>query len=139
MKPQITNTITRLKKDMNAYCIFDAQKYNLSIGIVPFLKYIGDNEIASPGQMAKELIMDPAHVARSIDKLEKLNLVKEEHIKYQDRRKKSFVLTKTGEEAYESMLSAEVRWENTILKSLDSTDKEQLISLLKRIENIKTI
>ncbi len=139
MKPQITNAITRLKKDMNAFCFFDAQKFNLSIGVLPFLKYIGDYEIASPSHMAKDLLMDPAHVARSIDKLVKLEFVREEHIKYQDRRKKSYVLTLNGENAYNAIIQAEMRWEDSILSELDKNDKEYFISLLKKIENTKTM
>ncbi len=139
MRPQISNTIIRLTKDLNSFRTFDIQKFGLSTGIVPFLIYIGDNEISSPSEMAKDLIMDPAHVARSIAKLSDLGLIEKIQTKYQDRRKKSFILTQEGRKAYLAAIDSTVRWEANILESLNADDKSILLSLFKKIENVKTV
>ncbi len=133
MNRQIANVITHLKKDLNVFCYYDIQKFNLSTGLVPFLVHIGDNKKASPSDMVKSLCMDPAHVARSVNKLVKLELVQEIENVNKDKRKKIFELTNKGRQAYVVVVEAMLKWEGDVLASLEEEEKITLISLLNKI------
>ncbi len=134
MNRNVINIITHLKKDLQTFCYYNIQQLNLSTGLAPFLIYIGDNEKASPSDIVKSLCMDPAHVARSIIKLEKLGLVQRLKNEKADKRKKVYTLTDSGIIAYNSVVEDMTKWENEKLSSLDEKEKQTLILLLNKLK-----
>lgn len=132
MISSISYYITLLRKDFKSYCSKKLERYGLSPGLLFFLLYIGKHPECSQKELSDALQMDSGHTTRSLNKLEREELI-EQKTNEKDKRARSLVLTKKGTEAFNASHELFYQWDNDRTKHMKQDEKEQLLHLLKKM------
>ncbi len=106
--------------------------YNISSGQVMFLLELYYLDGISQEELSSYLNIDEANTTRAIKKLEKEGYVIRKRDE-EDRRVKRIYLTEKALEIKPKVLDLMNQWEEKMLKSLTSVEREVFIDLLKKV------
>lgn len=136
MVPSLAYSVTYLRKEFAEYCNNKLQKMGLSQGLLFFIIYVGKHPSCAPKELAEALHMDMGHTTRTIAKLIQGNFLLQED-NPNDRRAHILRLTASGEEAFRTSYELFEQWDNETLKDFTSAEREQLITLLGKLNYTK--
>ena len=124
--------ITVLYKEFLKYTELKLKKIGLTYGQLPFILYIGKNEMCSPAALKKELKKDWGYVQRMLTKLEKDGYISKIQ---SDEKKVSYYLklTELGSQAFEISHDVFNSWDNHLEKYIS---KEEWITLGNILEKV---
>ncbi|MBC7000941.1 MarR family transcriptional regulator [Photobacterium sp. BZF1] len=118
----------------NAARTFDTElkKHGLTIALWPTLMCLWEEEGVTQTEISQKSKVENSTTTRTIDKLEKLGLVERQNDP-NSRRSFRIFLTKKGRELKSELLPIPVAINDQALSSLDTDEKQQLISLLQKM------
>ena len=128
--------VTDFYKDFVNFCNEKLQEIGISQGLLFFILYIGKNPNCAPGKLSSDLNFDTGHTTRSITKLEQVGFVIREKNEA-DKRAYILNLTQKGKDAFLLSHNLFEEWDNKVMEDMDKEDREQLIFLLKKLDNKK--
>ena len=106
--------------------------YNLSASEFPLLMKLHFDGNITQHELAGEFYLTEGTIARSVRKLEDKGFIQRE-VDDNNRRKKYVSLTPRGHEVAIFMQDLEEKWEAEVIRELDTTEKENLKKILKKI------
>ena len=111
----------------------------LGIGPKEFLllRFVAASSGQSQQALAKRLGVPPSRMVALVDDLEGRGLV-ERRLDPDDRRVRGLHLTKEGEETIERAAQIAVEYEAKLCSSLEGSERDQLLELLKKIQEGQT-
>ena len=107
-------------------------KFNIGSGQYMYLIHLYKNDGLSPEELTEILNIDKGTTAKSIKKLETEGFVMRVKDK-NDKRINRVYLTPKALEIKDEFLSSINAWENTLTSNLSYAEKEQALTLLKKI------
>ncbi|MBY5946236.1 MarR family winged helix-turn-helix transcriptional regulator [Photobacterium rosenbergii] len=118
----------------NAARTFDTElkKHGLTIALWPTLMCLWEEEGVTQTEISQKSKVENSTTTRTIDKLEKLGLVERQNDP-NSRRSFRIFLTEKGRELKSELLPIPVAINEQALSSLDTDEKQQLISLLQKM------
>lgn len=99
------------------------EKEGINAAQVPILNYLLKHECACQDEMANAYRIDKGSIARSVRKLELMDLIYKE-IDPNNRRKHNLYLTEAGQELAEKIWRIDKEWEEKFYSKLDMNKKE---------------
>jgi DNA-binding MarR family transcriptional regulator len=104
------------------------------IGVIEWriLGYLRMKNGGSANEICQTLAIDKAAASRSIQELEKKQLVSVSPV---DRRQRALTLTAKGEELHDRILPVALERERILLSSLSATERQTLLSLLRKLRS----
>lgn len=125
--------IDNLHRDVSFFCGEELRKKGVSVGLMYFILYVCKHPGCTPTQISVGLGLDRAYVLRTIQKL-----VENEFFKRlphpTDGRASLLYATEKGEEIFALSSDLLHRWDKRVLEGMTKAEKEQLFSLLRRIQ-----
>jgi DNA-binding MarR family transcriptional regulator len=111
------------------------------VGIAPkeflLLRFVAASSGQSQQALAQRLDVPPSRMVALVDDLEERGLV-ERRLDPDDRRIRGLHLTKEGKETVERAAAVAVEYETKLCSSLEGSERDQLIELLKKIQEGQT-
>ncbi|CAG20461.1 MULTISPECIES: MarR family winged helix-turn-helix transcriptional regulator [Photobacterium] len=120
----------KLKNDFDT----ELKKHGLTIALWPTLMCLWEEEGVTQREIAIKSKVESSTTTRTIDKLERLNLV-ERRDDPQSRRSFRIYLTDEGRALQSTLIHIPVDINESMLSSLDSEEQEKMLSLLKKLVN----
>ncbi|MCI5773840.1 MAG: MarR family transcriptional regulator [Erysipelotrichaceae bacterium] len=124
--------ISTLRKQFNKYCSERLEEMGISYGQLYVIIFVGKKEACSPSDVSNGLRLDAGHLNRTINKLIDNGFISQTKNE-KDRRANVLTLTQKGEEVFQASKELFVEWDKKVLSSLNEEEKEQLMSLLKKV------
>ena len=124
--------ISVLRKDFSKYCSEILGENGVTYGQMYILIYLGRHGKTSPSSLCEKLKLDAGHLNRTAEKL--INggfIIREKNP--DDKRASILFLTEKGEEIFSLCRNLFSMWDEKALSSLNEVEKQQFISLLKKI------
>ena len=124
--------ISFLRKNFTEFCSEKLSEIGVTYGQVFIIIYIGKNEACSPKDISKALNLDAGHLNRTLSKLIENDFIlqtKNEN----DKRANIVTLTSKGQEVFKRSYSLFDEWDDLVLSSLSDNEKEQLMTLIKKV------
>ncbi|PSU44681.1 MarR family transcriptional regulator [Photobacterium frigidiphilum] len=118
----------KLKNDFDT----ELKKHGLTIALWPTLMCLWEEEGVTQREIAIKSKVESSTTTRTIDKLERLNLV-ERRDDPQSRRSFRIYLTDEGRALQSTLIHIPVDINESMLSSLDSEEQEQMLGLLKKL------
>lgn len=125
---KFTNTLYRVTQ---CYTDEALKKYELSNGTYPFLMRLSYNEGISQNQISRELGVDKAMSARSINKLIELGYVIKEQDENDSRAYKLY-LTDKAKAAIPEIKDIIFNWIDIITADFDENEKDEIVRLSEK-------
>ena len=124
--------ISFLRKNFTEFCSEKLSEMGLSYGQVFIIIFIGKNESCSPKDISKALNLDAGHLNRTLSKLIENNFILQKKNE-NDRRANIVTLTSKGQEVFKRSYSLFDEWDDLVLSSFTNDEREQLITLIKKL------
>lgn len=124
--------ISILRKQFTAYCSEKLSEMDVTYGQLYIIIYVGKKKECSPKDISLSLNLDAGHLNRTLSKLIENDLIiqkKNDH----DRRSNVVSLTDKGKEVFEISHNLFQEWDQIILSSLEDSDRQKLMELIKKI------
>ena len=124
--------ISILRKQFTAYCSEKLSEMDVTYGQLYIIIYVGKKKECSPKDISLSLNLDPGHLNRTLSKLIENDLIiqkKNDH----DKRSNVVSLTDKGKEVFEISHNLFQEWDKIILSSLEDSDRQKLMELIKKI------
>lgn len=124
--------ISILRKQFTAYCSEKLSEMDVTYGQLYIIIYVGKKKECSPKDISLSLNLDAGHLNRTLSKLIENDLIiqkKNDH----DRRSNVVSLTDKGKEVFEISHNLFQEWDKIILSSLEDSDRQKLMELIKKI------
>lgn len=118
----------KLKNDFDT----ELKKHGLTIALWPTLMCLWEEEGVTQREIAIKSKVESSTTTRTIDKLERLNLV-ERRDDPQSRRSFRIYLTDEGRALQSTLIHIPIDINESMLSSLDSEEQEQMLGLLKKL------
>ncbi|MGF1876556.1 MarR family transcriptional regulator [Photobacterium frigidiphilum] len=118
----------KLKNDFDT----ELKKHGLTIALWPTLMCLWEEEGVTQREIAIKSKVESSTTTRTIDKLERLNLVKRRDDP-QSRRSFRIYLTDEGRALQSTLIHIPIDINESMLSSLDSEEQEQMLGLLKKL------
>jgi DNA-binding MarR family transcriptional regulator len=112
----------------------ELKKHGLTIALWPTLMCLWEEEGITQREIAIKSKVESSTTTRTIDKLERLNLV-ERRDDPQSRRSFRIYLTDEGRALQSTLIPIPIGINESMLSSLNSQEQEQILSLLKKLVN----
>lgn len=120
----------KLKNDFD----IELKKHGLTIALWPTLMCLWEEEGVTQREIAIKSKVESSTTTRTIDKLERLNLV-ERRDDPLSRRSFRIYLTDEGRALQSTLIHIPVDINESMLSSLDSEEQKKMLSLLKKLVN----
>ncbi len=124
--------ISMLRREFVISCSHRLQDYDLTVGLLYPILYIGNHPGCSPKEVIQALRLDWGQGQRSLDKLENRELLQKEK-NPADRRVYLLRLTEKGQEIFQKSRDMTTAWNMEKLSVLTEEEQKMLMSLLKRV------
>lgn len=124
--------ISILRKQFTAYCSEKLSEMNVTYGQLYIIIYVGKKKECSPKDISLSLNLDAGHLNRTLSKLIENDLIiqkKNDH----DKRSNVVSLTDKGKEVFEISHNLFQEWDKIALSSLEDSDRQKLMELIKKI------
>ncbi|WP_333918734.1 MarR family winged helix-turn-helix transcriptional regulator [Vibrio crassostreae] len=108
----------------------ELKKHGLSIALWPTLMCLWEEEGVTQRDIAAKSKVENSTTTRTLDKLEKLELV-ERRVDPHSRRSFRIYLTEKGKALEEVLIPIPVKLNEELMASLDAKEQQQMIGLLK--------
>ncbi len=129
----LSHYVDGLHRDVSFFCGETLRKNGISAGLMYFILYVCKHPGCTPAQLARDLALDRAYVLRTINKLVDNGFC--ERVSHPtDGRATILYPTQKGEEIFEMSRDLLHRWDLCVLEGMTETEKEQLFTLLKKIQ-----
>jgi len=119
---------SKLKNDFDT----ELKKHGLTIALWPTLMCLWEEEGVTQREIAIKSKVESSTTTRTIDKLEKLNLV-ERRDDPNSRRSFRIYLTDEGRALQDTLIHLPTQVNESVLSSLDSKEQAQMIGLLQKM------
>ncbi|WP_010182087.1 MarR family winged helix-turn-helix transcriptional regulator [Aquimarina agarilytica] len=128
--------IEKTSKTSKIYSQRDFDKLNLGITIEQWiiLKIIEESKNISQKELAKKSLRDPASITRTLDLLEKKDLVRREKV-LNNRRQYHIILTNNGAEFVNKNMPLITKHREKSIEGLTNKEIEDLKRILKKIQS----
>ncbi|WP_454442317.1 MarR family winged helix-turn-helix transcriptional regulator [Vibrio bathopelagicus] len=110
----------------------ELKKHGLSIALWPTLMCLWEEEGVTQRDIAAKSKVENSTTTRTLDKLEKLELV-ERRADPHSRRSFRIYLTEKGKALEEVLIPIPVRLNKELMSALDAQEQQQMIGLLKKM------
>jgi DNA-binding MarR family transcriptional regulator len=110
----------------------EMKEFRLRPAEFSILSMLSENESVTAKKLSQSLNIAPPNLVSLIDHLEDRKLINKT-VNEQDRRSQILKLTNSGETLLSNAQVAAMRAQNIAMKNLDSSDKEQLIEILRKL------
>ena len=110
----------------------ELKKHGLSIALWPTLMCLWEEEGVTQRDIAAKSKVENSTTTRTLDKLEKLELV-ERRVDPHSRRSFRIYLTEKGKALEEVLIPIPVKLNAELMASLDAKEQQQMIGLLKKM------
>ena len=120
-----------LRKEFVEYCNKRLQALGLMEGQLYFILYVGKHPGCTQKELAQALRMDTGHTTRTLVKL-KQNGFLEKEMHQKDKRSHIIRLTEKGKSAFRVSHELLTEWDAEVLQPLNSEERRQLMSLMRR-------
>ncbi|CAK2752895.1 MarR family transcriptional regulator, transcriptional regulator for hemolysin [Vibrio crassostreae] len=110
----------------------ELKKHGLSIALWPTLMCLWEEEGVTQRDIAAKSKVENSTTTRTLDKLEKLELV-ERRVDPHSRRSFRIYLTEKGKALEEVLIPIPVKLNEELMAALDTKEQQQMISLLKKM------
>ncbi|MFI3276764.1 MarR family winged helix-turn-helix transcriptional regulator [Vibrio sp.] len=110
----------------------ELKKHGLSIALWPTLMCLWEEEGVTQRDIAAKSKVENSTTTRTLDKLEKLELV-ERRADPHSRRSFRIYLTEKGKALEEVLIPIPVKLNEELMAALDAKEQQQMISLLKKM------
>lgn len=120
----------KLKNDFD----IELKKHGLTIALWPTLMCLWEEEGVTQREIAIKSKVESSTTTRTIDKLERLNLV-ERRDDPLSRRSFRIYLTDEGRALQSKLIHIPVDINESMLSSLDSEEQQQMLNILKKLVN----
>ncbi|MBY7731970.1 MarR family transcriptional regulator [Vibrio splendidus] len=110
----------------------ELKKHGLSIALWPTLMCLWEEEGVTQRDIAAKSKVENSTTTRTLDKLEKLELV-ERRADPHSRRSFRIYLTEKGKALEEVLIPIPVRLNEELMSALDAQEQQQMIGLLKKM------
>lgn len=110
----------------------ELKKHGLSIALWPTLMCLWEEEGVTQRDIAAKSKVENSTTTRTLDKLEKLELV-ERRADPHSRRSFRIYLTEKGKALEEVLIPIPVRLNEELMSALDAQEQQQIIGLLKKM------
>jgi len=131
-KRYISRYISIIFRHSQLYMYNRLKRYGLGRGQQAQLMMLFEHGVMTQEQLAKNLKIDKANIARSIDKLEHEGFVIRERSEI-DRRSYNIILTDKAYAIKGEILSVVNSWINSLTKDMSEEEEELAIKLLKKM------
>lgn len=125
--------IGQLHRDFTLFCGEELRKEGISVGLMYFILYVCVHPGCTPAQLTRDLSLDRAYVLRSIQKL-----VDDDYFQRvphpSDGRATQLYATEKGTKIFALSHDLLRRWDAVTLDAITPTEREQLLTLLKKIQ-----
>ncbi len=133
----ISRYISIIFRHSQLYIYNRLKKYNIGRGQQSILLVLFEHGIMTQEQLAKELKIDKANIARAIDKLEAEGYVKRERSE-NDRRSYNILLTEKAYGRKEDIVDVVHSWSESLTKDMSEDEKQEALRLLtKMVDNAR--
>ncbi|MBC6310235.1 MarR family transcriptional regulator [Listeria sp. FSL L7-1582] len=121
----------------NTFKLDRLKKYGLGVGQLRYIATLYRYGAMSQDEIVKRFMVDKANVARHIQRLEELGMIRRE-VNQQDKRKHIVYLTDKGRLIQPVIEETMQDWSDILTEGFSETEKEQLIHLLLRmVDNVQ--
>ncbi|MEZ9697752.1 MarR family transcriptional regulator [Vibrio sp. 10N.261.46.E12] len=110
----------------------ELKKYGLTIALWPTLMCLWEEEGLTQRDIAAKSKVENSTTTRTLDKLEKLDLV-ERRTDPNSRRSFRIYLTEKGKELEKDIIPVPARVNKELMSALDADEQQQMIGLLKKM------
>ncbi|CAH6883444.1 Transcriptional regulator, MarR family [Vibrio chagasii] len=110
----------------------ELKKYGLTIALWPTLMCLWEEEGLTQRDIAAKSKVENSTTTRTLDKLEKLDLV-ERRADPNSRRSFRIYLTEKGKELEKDIIPVPARVNKELMSALDADEQQQMIGLLKKM------
>ncbi|MFM2609753.1 MarR family transcriptional regulator [Vibrio chagasii] len=110
----------------------ELKKYGLTIALWPTLMCLWEEEGLTQRDIAAKSKVENSTTTRTLDKLEKLDLV-ERRADPNSRRSFRIYLTEKGKELEKDIIPVPARVNKELMSTLDADEQQQMIGLLKKM------
>ena len=110
----------------------ELKKYGLTIALWPTLMCLWEEEGLTQRDIAAKSKVENSTTTRTLDKLEKLDLV-ERRSDPNSRRSFRIYLTEKGKELEKDIIPVPARVNKELMSALDADEQQQMIGLLKKM------
>lgn len=124
--------ISFLRKNFTEFCSEKLSEIGVTYGQVFIIIYIGKNEACSPKDISKALNLDAGHLNRTLSKLIENDFILQKKNE-NDKRANIVTLTSKGQEVFKRSYSLFDEWDDLVLSSLSDNEKDQLMTLIKKV------
>lgn len=107
------------------------EKEGINVAQVPILNYLSKHEHACQDEMANAYRINKGSIARSVRKLELMDLIYKE-IDQNNRRKHNLYLTESGQELANKIWEIDKQWENKFYSKLN-LNKNEIEEVIKKM------
>ncbi|MDO4330229.1 MAG: MarR family transcriptional regulator [Lachnospiraceae bacterium] len=132
MNKSLAYYVSILRREFVSSCNHQLQLYDLSVGLVYPILYIGNHPGCSPKNVILALHMDWGQGQRSLDKLEARGLLRKEK-NPEDRRAYLLYLTDQGQEIFQKSREMTAAWDEEQLAILTDEEQRLLLQLLQKV------
>ena len=132
MNETLIYQIIYLYKNFLVYVNKELKDYQISMGQLPFLLYIGKYKTCTPASLTKDLKMDWGHSQRSITKLVDQGLVIKTYDSVQ-KRQAHLALSEKGQDIFEFCHKLFQKWDHDNLSFLGEPEKQMAIDVLQQV------
>lgn len=116
----------------NTFKLDRLKKYGLGVGQLRYITTLYRYGAMSQDEIVKRFMVDKANVARHIQRLEELGMIRRE-VNQQDKRKHIVYLTDKGRLMQPFIEETMQDWSDILTEDFSEAEKEQLIHLLLRM------
>ncbi|MGA8297783.1 MAG: MarR family transcriptional regulator [Acidimicrobiales bacterium] len=127
---QIVNRIDKIGRYIDRASVDTLDSLGLALGELKVLLCVNKDDLRSPAEIAKHLLVSTGTMTNRLDKLEAAGLVARTRDPH-DRRSLTVELTEAGRRTLDSYVSVQAKRERQLLSGLDDADKGELTRLLR--------
>lgn len=124
--------VSFLKKQFSQYCSKRLMEKGVTFGQLFIIIFVGKKGSCTPKEISQGLNLDAGHLNRTINKLVENNILIQEKNK-NDKRSNIITLSDRGKEVLEMSYTLFYEWDNILLNSLETSEREILLKIMRKI------
>lgn len=124
--------VSFLKKQFSQYCSKRLMEKGVTFGQLFIIIFVGKKGSCTPKEIRQGLNLDAGHLNRTINKLVENNILIQEKNK-NDKRSNIITLSDRGKEVLEMSYTLFYEWDNILLNSLETSEREILLKIMRKI------
>ncbi|EUJ52301.1 MarR family winged helix-turn-helix transcriptional regulator [Paenilisteria rocourtiae] len=128
----IAKSMSIVNRCGNTFKLNRLKEYGLGVGQLRYITTLYHHDGLSQDEIVKRFMVDKANVARHIQRLEDLGMIRRE-VNQQDKRKHRIYLTEKGKAVQPFIEETMMDWSGILTKGFSEEEQEQLLQLLLRM------